>query len=29
MDILADGERRAREVADGTMSDVHRAMTIG
>ena len=28
-DILADGEQRARAVAESTMSDVHRAMTIG
>ncbi len=27
--ILADGEQRARAVAENTMSDVHRAMTIG
>ena len=28
-DILADGEQRARAVAESTMSDVHHAMTIG
>jgi tryptophanyl-tRNA synthetase len=28
-DILADGEQRARTVAESTMSDVHRTMTIG
>ncbi|MEX2116928.1 MAG: tryptophan--tRNA ligase [Bacteroidota bacterium] len=29
MDILADGERRAREVASATMKEVHTAMGMG
>ncbi|HCV43925.1 MAG TPA: tryptophan--tRNA ligase, partial [Bacteroidetes bacterium] len=28
-DVLADGETRARELAQSTMSDVHRVMNLG